>query len=691
MKLAFLCTVLLSLTRIAFPQNIQIQVLPQPVIYQENDLVIQCSITNPSQLSSVYYIQLHHNSSTGWETAVAIFKDQNPQIQWPSGSTLQNRASAVGSEINTPSTAKLKLTIDKDSVACPTDFTAYRCKFSGFSTVTSDAVTQETNPVTVTYTVKPRIIEMPRVRILGEFSDTPARQFPVATALQLTCQGQVGNDASKTIRWCSRKSTEFAFTGLPQTPIHSEASPSGCQYTRSSTITYNLTSTDIFTQFLCESGDTGMCGTGSAIQYVNITIAFPQNIQIQVLPQPVIYWENDLVIQCSITNPLQLTSLFYMQLLKNSSLGFETAVSIFKDLTPQIQWPSGSLQNRASAVGSEINTLSTARLKLTIDKNSVLCPTDFTAYRCKFSGFSTATSNAVTQETNPVAVTYTVKPRVIEMPRVRILGEFSDTPTRQFPVATVLQLTCEGQVGNDASKTIRWCARKSTDFTFTGLPQTPIHSEASLIGCQYTRSSTITYNLTSTDTFTQFLCESGDNGMCGTGSAIQYVNITIESSNEGNPTTNTRTADETSDAGIIAGGVIGGLAALILIILLVYFLVLRRKTDGETSAPDSPSDRTKEEVPGYNGPANPEGPVYSVPVKDHPPERQPRRKHPRDEEDRRKHGRHDGHENQGLDDDHTSRTEKEEVDYQNHGYSNRMMNDYGDDGDVMPQGFGSAV
>ena len=76
-------------------------------------------------------------------------------------------------------------------------------------------------------------------------------------------------------------------------------------------------------------------------------------------------------------------------------------------------------------------------------------------------------------------------------------------------------------------KTIRWCARKDTDFTFTGLPQTPLHSEASLLGCQYTRSSTITYNLTSTDNFTQFLCESGDNGMCGTGSAIQYVNISL--------------------------------------------------------------------------------------------------------------------------------------------------------------------
>ena len=118
------------------------EVLPQPLIYQETDLVIQCSITNPSQINSVYYIQLHQNTSTGFKTVVSIFKDQPPQIVWPSGSTLQNRASAVGSEINTPSTAKLKLTIDKNSVLCPTDFTAYKCKFSGLSTSTSDVVIQ---------------------------------------------------------------------------------------------------------------------------------------------------------------------------------------------------------------------------------------------------------------------------------------------------------------------------------------------------------------------------------------------------------------------------------------------------------------------------------------------------------------------------------------------------------------------
>nr|XP_022325341.1 uncharacterized protein LOC111125637 [Crassostrea virginica] len=298
--------------------------------------------------------------------------------------------------------------------------------------------------------------------------------------------------------------------------------------------------------------------------------ASSQNIQIQVLPQPVIYQENDLVIQCSITNPSQLSSVYFMQLHRNSSTGFETVVSILKGGTPQIQWPSGStLQNRASAEGSEINTPSTAKLKLTVHKNSVLCPTDFTAYKCKFSGLSTSTSDVVIQEANPVIITYIVKPRIIEMPRVRISGELTDTPLRQFPISTVLQLTCEGQIGNDARKTIRWCARKSTDFTFTGLPQTPLHSEASLIDCQYRRSSTIIYNLTDTDTSTQFLCESGDTGMCGTGSAIQYVNINTESN-----LSNTPEVSDTSgshETGVIAGSVIGSLVLLTTAIVLVYF------------------------------------------------------------------------------------------------------------------------
>lgn len=147
------------------------------------------------------------------------------------------------------------------------------------------------------------MIEMPRVKILNGLFETPDRQFPVGTALQLTCKGEVGNDPRKvcistcpciealinrdirlkvllkitlvsfqTIKWCAQKANEWSYTGLPKTPIHSEASPSGCQYTRSSTITYNLSKEDTFTQFLCESGDTGFCGTGTAIQHIKINI-----------------------------------------------------------------------------------------------------------------------------------------------------------------------------------------------------------------------------------------------------------------------------------------------------------------------------------------------------------------------------------------------------------------------------------
>lgn len=43
-------------------------------------------------------------------------------------------------------------------------------------------------------------------------------------------------------------------------------------------------------------------------------------------------------------------------------------------------------------------------------------------------------------------------PTVIEMPRLRILNENFDTPNRQFPVGIMIQLTCQGEIGSDASK-----------------------------------------------------------------------------------------------------------------------------------------------------------------------------------------------------------------------------------------------
>lgn len=46
---------------------------------------------------------------------------------------------------------------------------------------------------------------------------------------------------------------------------------------------------------------------------------------------------------------------------------------------------------------------------------------------------------------------HSVKPNVMEMSQVRILGETNDTPNRQFSTGTVIEITCEGQIGSDPS------------------------------------------------------------------------------------------------------------------------------------------------------------------------------------------------------------------------------------------------
>lgn len=131
----------------ASSENIQIQGFPETVIYKKNDLLITCSITTPSELSSISFIQLQKNYSTTFDTVVSVATGQTPNIQWKD-SALQRRASATGS-IDSPSTAQLRLTIDKSYVQC-SDFNMYKCKMSGFGTA-SVAVTQETNPITISY------------------------------------------------------------------------------------------------------------------------------------------------------------------------------------------------------------------------------------------------------------------------------------------------------------------------------------------------------------------------------------------------------------------------------------------------------------------------------------------------------------------------------------------------------------
>lgn len=53
----------------------------------------------------------------------------------------------------------------------------------------------------------PTVIKLPRVKISNEIFDTPNGQFPVETAITLTCQGEVGTDPNKV--WIKQRTTNI--------------------------------------------------------------------------------------------------------------------------------------------------------------------------------------------------------------------------------------------------------------------------------------------------------------------------------------------------------------------------------------------------------------------------------------------------------------------------------------------------
>nr|XP_022322955.1 uncharacterized protein LOC111124395 [Crassostrea virginica] len=297
-----------------------------------------------------------------------------------------------------------------------------------------------------------------------------------------------------------------------------------------------------------------------------------------------------------------------------------------------ISWQTAGFQNRSTASG-QLSPVASANLRFSIRNDSIQCPYDFSEYFCS-SSFLTTTSGAVTENTNPAQVSYSVQPRTIQSPSIKVFGSAEVTTQREFRNGTTIQLTCTGQIGSNTNSIIRWCVKTAGSSTFFGLPDTAVHSGAVLgAGCQHTRSSTITYNVTSSDTYTEFLCESGFTSLCNSGTAKQFVSIKLESpattpmmtTTEGVttvlPTTSVtrgnvvtprgQTTDDSSNTPLIAGVVVGSLVVLILIVLvLVYFLVIRRKK--EEPSTELSNDNVFEAKPRSS---NEEGPVYSVPIK----------------------------------------------------------------------------
>lgn len=104
----------------------------------------------------------------------------------------------------------------------------------------------------------------------------PAQPELIYTAnevVRLRCSGTVGRPAQD-FRWCYRNSINNNFQGWANSADYdqSTATQNGCQNSRTSTLRYNVSATEEYTEFSCEVGGTSLiCGVGNPLS-ANITI-----------------------------------------------------------------------------------------------------------------------------------------------------------------------------------------------------------------------------------------------------------------------------------------------------------------------------------------------------------------------------------------------------------------------------------
>nr|XP_034301823.1 uncharacterized protein LOC105345014 isoform X6 [Crassostrea gigas] len=513
-----------------------------------------------------------------------------------------------------------------------------------------------------------------------------SRDVSEGTPIQFTCSGNTGRP-EPVVHLLQRETYNGTNQNATFHRVLSDTSPSGSflengTFSLSHNFTWTPTWQDNLVEFRCDiSYNIGLGTALSSAQSNQITLNVTSTkiIQIETKPQIVRYKEEDLVVVCTLNKPETLQNLFFLQLKRRSPSG--TLNNVVSVTGATIQWQDQTLQNRANVTGT-VASPPTAHLSMVIRKDSVQCPLDFTEYECSLSGFGTGATGAFSEITDPVKVSYTVQPMLIETPKVREAGSGVDTSQREFRNGTVIELTCTGQIGSDQNATIRWCAKTAGAPTFTGLSNAAVHSmTTSGPNCQNIRSSTVTYNITSSDIRTEFLCESGYSSQCNSGTAKQFVTISLDLTKDLPSSTTSTTPEVTtpstttstttrkvvtqgqntaeSNTGLIVGAVVGGVVVLIVIILvLVYFLILRRKSAGESYNTTKASSKSSS-----GGPTNNQIPEIKI---------QPRKKTNQEVKDT------EGYDNEALDEERAAGTQngaRESIGLSN-GHSNGVAGEH---------------
>ncbi|VDH98652.1 Hypothetical predicted protein, partial [Mytilus galloprovincialis] len=286
---------------------------------------------------------------------------------------------------------------------------------------------------------------------------------------------------------------------------------------------------------------------------------------------------------CSPTAISSWNGVTHISISQNSSSGFQDIVSVIYDFKMSKNttiWKKPSWSSRATIIREYVAPVTTnTGLEFDIPADRVQCSDEGT-YRCKIIGISI--SNLPVDINKFGTVQLSVKPTAIEQMTVS-----PQQPEGIYNPYTLVQLMCTGEVGNPA-QLLRWCYRRPNDQNFLGWYDSSNIEPGTefLQDCMYRRTSTLRYNVSAADEYTEFRCETGgDSTLCNHPTSIS-TNVTIFRYTA--PTRNTQDSENTANGGVIAGAVIGSFVGIILIVVIVYFVAFRKKNEGETY-------RTKEE------------------------------------------------------------------------------------------------
>ncbi|XP_063419725.1 uncharacterized protein LOC134704869 [Mytilus trossulus] len=238
------------------------------------------------------------------------------------------------------------------------------------------------------------------------------------------------------------------------------------------------------------------------------------NIKFEV-PSIIIYQKENIELNCQLAfNASVDDSVYYIKLLKNISGIYKDVVTVAYSSDAGITnnfllvtWSDDNFKFRASVNGSVIYPVSEANLKFIITADNMICG-DGGSYQCLISYY---TDNSFS-ETSTGTVNLSVEPTT-----VNISTKYPLENDVLFSPGTVVDLYCNGTVGSPPAY-LHWCYQRiGVDTSLIPYPGNIIQEPATKMECQYSRQSTLSYNITDDYSAVVFQCKAELNDTCSPG------------------------------------------------------------------------------------------------------------------------------------------------------------------------------